>query len=342
MKLAKFALTCDGEKITSLEQLKEHFNLLDVLEHYKTNTLWRWLRSRGYQNELQGVEAIKVTQDKEILKALCEVFGIEADLQMIQEVLENRRNLQEQENEALRAKLKATQARVQQLQDKTPSKNPTTAHVSNLAECLKSYYALKEKLFNTSNLESSKEIFKQLLKDYADLSKMERLEILRYCYNKRHENYHFLILFFYMCHHLLKEYEFFTLRYSFKLDDLKIAETMKYVRWLKKEDAIDQNAIIYACYWLNHDYCDEERELHERLESFPDNYILNLESFFSYINEESERNRLRYSTICNVGTRGVFFRNAVKTYDVRTVALVIPSSDVAIDMCGSIIELPAL
>ncbi len=31
MKLAKFALTCDGEKITSLEQLKEHFNLLDVL-----------------------------------------------------------------------------------------------------------------------------------------------------------------------------------------------------------------------------------------------------------------------------------------------------------------------
>ncbi|WP_104753291.1 hypothetical protein [Helicobacter salomonis] len=143
MKLAKFALTCDGEKITSLEQLKDHFNLLDVLEHYKTNTLWRWLRSRGYQNELTGIEAITATQDTEILSALCQVFGIEADRQMIQEVLENQERMQEKE--VLKAEIKTLKAQVKALQSPPPS-NPS------LEERLKAYNFLKERLFDAKGL----------------------------------------------------------------------------------------------------------------------------------------------------------------------------------------------
>ncbi|WP_104694939.1 hypothetical protein [Helicobacter salomonis] len=139
MKLAKFALTCDGERITSLEQLKDHFNLLDVLEHYKTNTLWRWLRSRGYVSELEGVEAIKTTQDTEILSALCGVFGIEADQQMIQEVLENQERMQEKE--VLKAEIGTLKAQVKALQSPPPS-NPS------LEERLKAYNFLKERLCN--------------------------------------------------------------------------------------------------------------------------------------------------------------------------------------------------
>ncbi|WP_163564056.1 hypothetical protein [Helicobacter suis] len=88
-RLAKFPLLCDGQRITSLEQLKEHFNLLDVLEHYKTGRLQRWLRSRGLTSQLKSIEAINAPQDTEILSALCLVFEIEADKQMIQEVLES-------------------------------------------------------------------------------------------------------------------------------------------------------------------------------------------------------------------------------------------------------------
>ncbi|WP_104706532.1 hypothetical protein [Helicobacter bizzozeronii] len=153
MKLAKFALTCDGEKITSLEQLKEHFNLLDVLEHYKTNTLWRWLRSRGYESELQGIEAITATQDTEVLSALCEVFGIEADLQMIQEVLEDQKNMEEKE--ASKAEFKTQHALVplaeptKALIAHTPTLNAhSTPHAPSFKDHLKSYTALKNKLFN--------------------------------------------------------------------------------------------------------------------------------------------------------------------------------------------------
>ncbi|WP_158654449.1 hypothetical protein [Helicobacter salomonis] len=320
-----------------------------MLEHYKTKTLWRWLRSRGYQNELQGVEAIKVTQDKEILKALCEVFGIEADLQMIQEVLENRRNLQEQENEALRARLlKAIQARVQQLQDKTPSKNPTPAHVSNLAECLKSYYALKGKLFNTSNLESSKEIFKQLLKDYADLLKMERLEILRYCYNKRHENYHFLILFFYMCHYLLKKYEFFVAP-EFKRDNLETAKTMKHIMeyYINRKneksgnDIIKPNVIAYVCYDFS--AYTEYKKLGDDLiklfsiQNLTKHVIINAKGHFSRIQEECKKRKYKKETmdIFNIGTRGIFYQSGIGIG-----SLIVPSSSITSEIVA--IELPTL
>ncbi|WP_104751021.1 hypothetical protein [Helicobacter salomonis] len=170
MKLAKFALTCDGEKITSLEQLKEHFNLLDVLEHYKTNTLWRWLRSRGYQNELAGIEAITATQDTEILSALCQVFGVEADQQMIQEIPENRQRMQE--NEALKAELKACREQLRALQATPPVSTP------NFGDYFKSYNALKEKFFNAQDFESGKAILKELGQDYTELFEMDRYNII--------------------------------------------------------------------------------------------------------------------------------------------------------------------
>ncbi|WP_104758141.1 hypothetical protein [Helicobacter salomonis] len=169
MKLAKFALTCDGEKITSLEQLKEHFNLLDVLEHYKTKTLWRWLRSRGYQNELAGIEAIAATQDTEILKALCGVFGIEADQQMIQEVLEDRKNMEEKE--ALKAEIKGLKEQIKTLQSPPTTANPC------LEERLKIYQNLKDELLKPRGLARGKATLKELLENYADFLEQDKREI---------------------------------------------------------------------------------------------------------------------------------------------------------------------
>ncbi|WP_104757964.1 hypothetical protein [Helicobacter salomonis] len=180
MKLAKFALTCDGEKITSLEQLKDHFNLLDVLEHYKTNTLWRWLRSRGYQNELTGIEAITATQDTEILSALCQVFGIEADRQMIQEVLEEQKSMEAQE------KLQ-TEPRAQK-QDPLSHALTRTEHSipanPNFKDYLKSYTALKNQLFNAKDLEEGKAVLRELVQDYAELLEMDKLNVACVLYPK--------------------------------------------------------------------------------------------------------------------------------------------------------------
>ncbi|WP_158653044.1 hypothetical protein [Helicobacter salomonis] len=143
---------------------------MDVLEHYKTKTLWRWLRSRGYQNELAGIEAIAATQDTEILKALCGVFGIEADQQMIQETPKNRQRMQE--NEALKAELKACKEQLQVLQATPPVSTP------NFGDYFKSYNALKEKFFNAQDFESGKAILEELNQNYTELFEMDRYNII--------------------------------------------------------------------------------------------------------------------------------------------------------------------
>ncbi|WP_104639735.1 NAD-dependent DNA ligase [Helicobacter bizzozeronii] len=186
MKLAKFALTCDGEKITSLEQLKEHFNLLDVLEHYKTNTLWRWLRSRDYENELRGVEAIQATEDTEILSALCGVFGVEADLQAIQEMPENQKHMEEKA--ALRAEIETLKAQIQALQSATEEKS-------------ESYDTLKEKLLKAKGLVTGRMALKELLKNHADLLERDKIELADHLgfltLNKRCDQQAFKALLFY-------------------------------------------------------------------------------------------------------------------------------------------------
>ncbi|WP_121020952.1 hypothetical protein [Helicobacter vulpis] len=61
------------------------------------------------------MEAIKTTQDAEILNALCGVFGIEADLETINAILEDHEHAKEQEKtkaemrETLQAEIKAQQ-----------------------------------------------------------------------------------------------------------------------------------------------------------------------------------------------------------------------------------------
>ncbi|CCF81656.1 hypothetical protein [Helicobacter bizzozeronii] len=186
MKLAKFALTCDGEKITSLDQLKEHFNLLDVLEHYKTNTLWRWLRSRDYENELRGVEAITATQDTEILSALCGVFGVEADLQAIQEMPENQKHMEEKA--ALRAEIETLKAQIQALQSATEEKS-------------ESYDTLKKKLLKAKGLVTGRIALKELLKNHADLLERDKIELADHLgfltINKRCDRDAFRALLFY-------------------------------------------------------------------------------------------------------------------------------------------------
>ncbi|WP_104749470.1 hypothetical protein [Helicobacter cynogastricus] len=223
MKLAKFALTCDGEKITSLEQLKEHFNLLDVLEHYKTNTLWRWLRSRGYQNELAGIEAITATQDTEILKALCGVFGIGVDQETIAQILNQQKALSDKE-QATKAQLE----RLINLQDQLTKQQQEyqqrlAQHQQALHSCyqqqednlkqmalekiapytissyLKAYSQLKARLFNVQDLESGKTILRKLFQNYTELFEIERWDIMHQLhYESRFARAYQLVLLIYV------------------------------------------------------------------------------------------------------------------------------------------------
>ncbi|BDQ29683.1 hypothetical protein [Helicobacter ailurogastricus] len=109
---------------------------------------------------MAGIGAITATQDTEILKALCEVFGIDADLQMIQEVLEDRKRMEEQE--------------------KSQTELETQKQTLIVGKRLKSYTALKNKFFNAQDLESGIAILKELHVDYFELLEPDKFAILDY------------------------------------------------------------------------------------------------------------------------------------------------------------------
>lgn len=75
-KTIKFNLICDNNPVRTLEDLKNNFSIEDMLEYYENNLLHRWLKVRGYKNELEKVSEIKVTEKEKIAKELVKIFDI--------------------------------------------------------------------------------------------------------------------------------------------------------------------------------------------------------------------------------------------------------------------------
>lgn len=85
-KTIKFNLICDGHPVRTLEDLREHFSIEDVLFHYKSGMLARWLDAREYKRELEAVNSVQVEDDVNAAKALVQVFEVEIDHTKIEEI----------------------------------------------------------------------------------------------------------------------------------------------------------------------------------------------------------------------------------------------------------------
>lgn len=85
-KTIKFNLLCDNYPVRTIEDLQEHFNVEDVYEYYKNGLLHKWLKVRGYEEQLKKVEEINCQDAIEVLKELVKIFEIleceEEDLKM--------------------------------------------------------------------------------------------------------------------------------------------------------------------------------------------------------------------------------------------------------------------
>jgi len=86
MKLIKFDLPIDGVKVKTIEELREHFTP-EILDHFRSGLLAKWLVSRKLQDELEALKALDGAEDPALLKGLCDVFGIEADEAVIAAIL---------------------------------------------------------------------------------------------------------------------------------------------------------------------------------------------------------------------------------------------------------------
>ena len=69
-KTIKFNLICDGHPVRTLDDLREHFSIEDVLAHYKSGMLERWLEVRGFEKELDAIRAVPFVDQISAAKSL--------------------------------------------------------------------------------------------------------------------------------------------------------------------------------------------------------------------------------------------------------------------------------
>jgi hypothetical protein len=79
-KVIKFDLPIDGIRAKNIEEIREHFTL-EILDHYRSRLLGKWLAVRKLNTELEALKAIDTSADDQaVFKRLCEIFAVEFDL----------------------------------------------------------------------------------------------------------------------------------------------------------------------------------------------------------------------------------------------------------------------
>ena len=78
-KTIKFNLICDEKPVRTLDDLREHFCVEDILSYYRNGLLQKWLSVRGYEEQLAHVNNIQETDDMGTVTQLVKIFEIEKD-----------------------------------------------------------------------------------------------------------------------------------------------------------------------------------------------------------------------------------------------------------------------
>lgn len=79
-KMIRFDLPMDGVKVGTLNDLRDHFISREILAHYDSGHLARWLRSRSMTDELHAIEELTAHHSRSslpegvVLKELCRIF----------------------------------------------------------------------------------------------------------------------------------------------------------------------------------------------------------------------------------------------------------------------------
>lgn len=78
-KKERFALKLsDGSEVRTLDDLKEHFDIKSVAEHFFDGKLLEWLEDRYYDDEAEEVKQLS-SNDNDLAKKLCKIFGVESE-----------------------------------------------------------------------------------------------------------------------------------------------------------------------------------------------------------------------------------------------------------------------
>ena len=97
-KIPKFNLTMDGELVRSIEELQNNFSVDDILDHFESKRLHKWLKSRGYTDYLTKVEAIEYDDKTAIIKPLMDIFEIDYSDEDLSDILDQLKYVPDKKN----------------------------------------------------------------------------------------------------------------------------------------------------------------------------------------------------------------------------------------------------
>lgn len=92
-KAIKFNLIVDNMPIRNLDDLYENFNIDDILEHFQSGILERWLNVRNYKEKSAEISKLSTENNIETARSLCEIFHqniTESDISLAVYHLENK------------------------------------------------------------------------------------------------------------------------------------------------------------------------------------------------------------------------------------------------------------
>lgn len=72
-KAIKFNLILDGKSVRNLDELRDSFNIEDILVYFRNGLLIRWLETRGLNEEIAELDKVP-EDDVEAAKSLCCIF----------------------------------------------------------------------------------------------------------------------------------------------------------------------------------------------------------------------------------------------------------------------------
>ena len=123
--MVRLPLLINKQRIKTLEELRENFNLTELIERYRGGQLRAWLNCWDFDSELEQLEALSSDlPEPELLTALCHIFGVEGDAkaQALTAFREEQEKREEQQQEAERQQ----KLREQEEQRKAEQTKPLT------------------------------------------------------------------------------------------------------------------------------------------------------------------------------------------------------------------------
>ena len=79
MSARKFNIICNGEPVSTMEELRSNFSVTDILGYYNNYTLHKWLEVHGYKEELDKINAVDVQDKNELVIKLMEIFRVNVE-----------------------------------------------------------------------------------------------------------------------------------------------------------------------------------------------------------------------------------------------------------------------